>query len=171
MKPTNEAVIIQLRHMASGREIAWQMSPHAVPAVYYIDERIEELRASHAGIVEQHDLPKTEQGTVDIFKVEDDAIIEQLSAINKKIMKLKIDALVSVLDPVEDLPEGYDTKRDLIEECIGSHEVIPTIMGFFSKHSASTISSAGRGSSLIRFEKPGGESIDPLAREPSDSSP
>lgn len=136
MKETNERAVIQLLHAPTSEYVDWLISDQAVPSVHFINQRVEDLRQELNKYIEKHGID---------FKNNDDAIDDEhlfeISRINKKIVKLKLDALSSILTPKDAIPAEYENRREFIEQCISGPEVIPVIMDFFSKHSASSTAS------------------------------
>lgn len=138
MKQTNDKAILRLTHMPTGEPFDWQFADHAVPAVHYIQKRVEEKREQLNDYLDKHD--------IDLQDENDDTPSEkvlEVSKLNGEIINLKIDALSCILEPKDELPEGRD-KRHYIEECIGSYGVIDKIMDFFSEHFGSSIWSRDR---------------------------
>lgn len=165
MKPTNEKVGIELRHMVTDTMNTWYFNEHSVPAQSYIDDRIDSIFDKKEQIVKKHDLPTKDNGTVDYQAVPDEKedVIITLSELNKKILKLRMDGLACILKLKGELPEDYDNEREYLEEHIGSYDVIPVIKNFFSQHfGSSTVSHADGSKPLILFRKPNGETIDPM---------
>lgn len=135
MKETNERAVIQLLHAPTGEYVDWLISEQAVPSVHMINTHVEELREEMNAYMEKHDIDFEKEGTSETLSPEQ---IKEISRINRKIIKLKLDALSSILSPKEAIPAGYDNRREFLEQCISSQEVIPAIMDFFSRHSGNS---------------------------------
>lgn len=162
MKATNEKIRIQLQHAVTGKMYEWKFKEHSVPAQSYLAIRIEDLRTRHSNLVEKHNLPKDEDGYVDFKQIDKPDVVEEMIEINRKILKHDMDRLSMVVELSDPLPDGYENQRELLEECIGSYEVIPKLMSVFMERSGSITSSPGRGTSPIRFLRPNGEEYDPF---------
>jgi hypothetical protein len=162
MKPTNETVTIELEHAPTGEIFTWAFSDHSVPARAYLDMRAEKLREQFQALMKEHDVPTNEDDLPDYGKIEDDALVQQFADINRKILNIQMDSLASILSPAAPLPEGYENKRELLEECISSYEIIPAILHFFSQRSASSTPSPADGIRGITFLKANGEILNPF---------
>lgn len=145
MKQTNDKAIIRLMHMPTGNYVDWEISSHAVPAVNYIQSRVEKKREQLDTYIDEHDIDLKDKNA----DTDPDQVIE-ISRMNGEIISLKMDALACILEPKQDLPDGTD-KREYLEECIGSYEMITEIMNFFSEHFVSTIKSHGRSRPLLQI--------------------
>ncbi len=163
MKATNDQIIIETQHMVSKKMFAWKLAQHAIPAEAHLQTRNAELRKKYKQLVADENPPLNKDGTVNFEKADED-IANQLTDISLKILKTDMDRLSCILELEDELPEGYENQRDLLEECIGAYEVIHDIMEVFTKRSGSTISLPEHGNNLIRFKRPNGEIYDPLAK-------
>lgn len=160
---TTEKVGIDLLHMVTGEMVTWYFSEHSVPAASYVNERVQELVEQHNSLVKEHDLPLNEDQTINFDEVAKDKehVVDQINEINRQILKLQMDGISCILEPRDPLPEGYANKRELLEECIGSYEVIPMIKHLFFQHAGSSITSPAHGKPLILFRR-NGKTIDPM---------
>ncbi|XWN36094.1 MAG: hypothetical protein ROO71_09020 [Balneola sp.] len=162
MKATNEQITIETQHMISKKMFSWKLADHAIPAEAHLQNRTAALRKKYQSIVKENQVPTLKDGSVDFEKISEE-LSEQLTDISLKILKMDMDRLACVLNLNDELPEGYDNERELLEECIGAYEVIHDIMAVFTKRSGSTISLPEHGKGLIRFKRPNGQIFDPLA--------
>lgn len=150
MKPTNDRAIIRLIHMPTGHSVDWVISRAVMPSVHYINDRVDTLRDELNSYLEAHhiDLDKQKPAPEHVL---------QINRMNTEIMRLKMDALSCVLDTKDPLPARFSSKREYLEQCIGSYAVISGIMDFFSKLSISTIALPEGSPNLVQFLKANGE--------------
>ena len=145
MKQTNERAVIRLLHAPTGQYIDFHIAETAVPSVHYMNQRAFKEREKLDAYLEKHEIDLDKMYSADVKRKEGAQAgtlapehLRKIGEMNSKIIKLKMDAVSSILEPAAGLPEDFDSKRELIEQCISGAEVIPAIMDFFSKHSGST---------------------------------
>lgn len=147
MKQTNDKAVFRLVHMPTGREVDWVMSRFAVPAVNYIEDRIDKVREEYLTWMEKQgiDLKKNQDLS------SDDAL--KVHEYTQKIIQLKMDAVSCVLDlhSKESLPDDYANKREYLEDCMGELSIINEILTFFLEHYGNTISQQGQSRQLLQI--------------------
>jgi hypothetical protein len=163
MKETNEKVLIELTNVVTDETFAWRLREHAVPTQVLLSMKDEELQAERKKYIEDHKLPKKADDSTALdwasLSVEHQ---EKLTAIALKSQHNMLDELKSMIVLVGELPDGYMNERELLSHCIGDYSVVPLIRSLFTQRSGNTITSPGRGTSLIRFKRPSGEYYDPF---------
>lgn len=138
MKQTNDRALLKLLHAPTGEYTQWIISENSTPAVHYINERVTELQKKQQAYFETHGIDPSKPGWTDSL---DDEQVEKITSMSSQINRLKMDALCSILEPKEEIPEEYANKREYLEQCISDYSVIPAIMDFFSEYSASSTGS------------------------------
>lgn len=147
MKATNEKAVIQLLHAPTGEYVDWLVRDTAVPSVYFIDQRVADLREQMDVYIEDHkidlDSPSPKPSKADKDPDDESTSLsakhfKRINEFNRKIVKLKLDALSSILTPAKTIPAEYDSSREFLEQCISGPEVIPAIMDFFWKHTGNS---------------------------------
>lgn len=136
MKQTSDKAIFRLLHMPTSESVDWVMSRHAVPAVDYLEERIDIKRKEYLEYLEVEEIDLQKNPDMDA----DTAI--KIHNYSREIIRLKMDALSCVLDlhETESVPDGYANKREYLEDCIGELGIIQEMLNFFSEHYGNSIS-------------------------------
>lgn len=166
MKETNDKVYFELTNMVTGEKHRWKLREHAVPTQSLLYMKDGELRDEHAAYIEKHNIPKKDgQAVLDDV---DEKHIHALTAIHRRIQKNLLDELMSMMELVGKVPEGYTNARELLIHSIGDWDIPAMIRSLFMKRSGSTTISPGRGTNLIRFLRPNGEEFNPLTEPISD---